>query len=97
VFFGPDPDAPRSDLKKPWAAVTKLAGLDGLRIHDLRHSFASVGAGAGLGLPIVGKHLGHTQASTTQRYAHLDVDPLRRAADAIGATIIAALETKSGG
>lgn len=95
VFYGAEPDVPRSDLKKPWAAATKLAGLDGLRIHDLRHSFASVGAGAGLGLPIVGKLLGHTQASTTQRYAHLDVDPLRRAADAIGATIIAALDLKS--
>jgi integrase len=92
VFYGVDPKVPRSDLKKPWVAVTKLAALEGLRIHDLRHSFASVGAGAGLGLPIVGKLLGHTQASTTQRYAHLDVDPLRRAADAIGATIIAALE-----
>jgi integrase len=97
VFYGADPEVPRSDLKKPWAAVTKLAALEGLRIHDLRHSFASVGAGAGLGLPIVGKLLGHTQASTTQRYAHLDVDPLRRAADAIGATIITALEWQSTG
>ena len=91
VFYGVDPNIPRADLKKPWAAVTEAAGLEGLRIHDLRHSFASVGAGAGLGLPIVGKLLGHTQASTTQRYAHLDVDPLRRAADAIGSKIIAAL------
>jgi integrase len=91
VFYGVDPEIPRSDLKKPWAAVTELAGLDGLRIHDLRHSFASVGAGAGLGLPIVGKLLGHTQASTTQRYAHLDVDPLRKAADEIGGRIAEAL------
>jgi integrase len=91
VFYGADAETPRSDLKKPWAAVTKAAGIEGLRIHDLRHSFASVGAGAGLGLPIVGKLLGHTQASTTQRYAHLDVDPLRRASDTIGETITAAL------
>jgi integrase len=84
-------DRPRSDLKKPWSAIRRRARLDGVRIHDLRHSFASVGAGAGLGLPIVGKLLGHTQASTTQKYSHLDNDPLRRASDAIGATIAAAL------
>jgi site-specific recombinase XerD len=60
-----------------------MAHVDGLRIQDLRQSFASVGAGAGLGLPIVGTWLGHSQASTTQRYAHLDVDPLRKAADEI--------------
>ena len=79
-----DAEKPRSDLKKPWSAIRRHAGLEGLRIHDLRHSFASVGAGAGLGLPIVGKLLGHTQASTTQKYAHLDNDPLRRASNAIG-------------
>jgi len=50
----------------------------------------------GLGLPIVGKLLGHTQASSTQRYAHLDADPTRRAADAIGATIAAALDSRQG-
>jgi len=62
----------------------------------LRHTFASYGAGAGLGLPIVGKLLGHTQAATTQRYAHLDADPLRRAADAIGAQIAAAMNRTNG-
>jgi integrase len=94
VIPGADPSLPRADLKKPWAAVTEAATLPGLRIHDLRHSFASVGAGAGLGLPIVGKLLGHMQASTTNRYAHLDADPVRRAADAIGAAISAALDEK---
>ena len=72
--------------------MTEAAGVKGLRIHDLRHSFASIGAGAGLGLPIVGKLLGHTQAATTQRYAHLDADPIRRASDASGAKIAAALD-----
>jgi integrase len=96
VIAGANPDIPRADLKKPWTAVTGAASLSGLRIHDLRHSFASVGAGAGLGLPIVGKLLGHTQAATTQRYAHLDADPIRRAADAIGATISAALDGRNG-
>ena len=91
VIPGEKAGQPRVDLKRPWAAVTKAAGLECVRIHDLRHSFASVGAGASLGLPIIGKLLGHTQAATTQRYAHLDADPMRRAAEAIGATIAAAM------
>jgi integrase len=86
---------PRADLKRPWAAVTKAAGLDGVRIHDLRHSFASIGAGASLGLPVIGKLLGHSQPSTTARYAHLDADPLRRAVEAIGSTIAAAMSSPS--
>jgi integrase len=87
---------PRSELGAPWAAVTKAAGLEGLRIHDLRHSFASVGAGSGMGLPIVGKLLGHATQATTARYAHLDSDPMLRAAERIGATISGALN-RSGG
>jgi integrase len=91
IVAGMKDGAPRADLKKPWAAVTRAAGLEGLRIHDLRHSFASIGAGASLGLPIIGKLLGHTQAATTHRYSHLDSDPMRRAAETIGATIAAAM------
>jgi integrase len=56
---------PKVDLKKPWAAVCKAAGLEGVRLHDLRHSFASIGAGASMGLPVIGKLLGHSQAATT--------------------------------
>jgi integrase len=92
VIVGAARNAPRVDLKNPWRALTKAAGLDGLRIHDLRHSFASVGAGASLGLPIIGKLLGHTQPATTARYAHLDADPMRRAAETIGNTISAAMK-----
>jgi site-specific recombinase XerD len=62
-----------------------------VRIRDLRHTHASYGVGAGLGLPIIGKLLGHTQASTTQRYAHLDADPLRNASNRIGTDIAAAM------
>jgi integrase len=68
-----------------------------VRIHDLRHSFASIGAGASLGLPIIGKLLGHSQAATTHRYAHLDADPLRRAAETISATIAAAMNGSKAG
>jgi integrase len=92
IIAGTKEGKPRADLKKPWAAVCRAAGFQGVRIHDLRHSFASFGAGASLGLPIIGKLLGHTQAATTARYAHLDADPLRRAVDAIGATISAAMD-----
>jgi integrase len=88
---GTDHEKPRADLNKPWRAVRKRAELNGVRLHDLRHTHASIGAGAGLGLPIIGKLLGHTKASTTQRYAHLDTDPLRRASDHIAAQIAAAL------
>jgi integrase len=88
--------APRSDLKRPWAAVCKLAGLEGVHLHDLRHSFASIGAGVSLGLPILGKLLGHSQASTTQRYAHLASDPMRAAAEAIGNEIVIALGERKG-
>jgi integrase len=87
---------PRADLNRPWAAVCRAAGLNSVRLHDLRHSFASFGAGASFGLPIIGKLLGHTQAATTQRYAHLDADPVRRAADTIGATIAAAMDGHKG-
>jgi integrase len=87
---------PRADLKKPWATVAKHAGLEGVRLHDLRHSFASIGAGASLGLPIIGKLLGHTQPATTARYSHLDADPLHRAANIIGGHIAAALEGRKG-
>ncbi len=83
---------PRHDLKRPWDAVTKRAGLPGVRLHDLRHTYASFGAGGGMGLPIIGRLLGHSQVATTARYAHLDNDPLRRASEAIANRIAAALD-----
>jgi integrase len=86
--------APRHDLKHPWAAVRNAARLDGVRIHDLRHSFAATGAGASLGLPIIGKLLGHSQPATTARYAHLDADPMKHAANVIGSQIAAAMAGK---
>jgi integrase len=91
IIIGAKDGAPRADLKGPWERVRRAADLKDVRIHDLRHSFASFGAGASLGLPIIGKLLGHSQAATTHRYAHLDADPLKRAVETIGATIDAAM------
>jgi len=84
----------RVDLKRPWAAIVKAAKLEGTRLHDLRHSFASIGAGASMGLPIIGRLLGQRQPQTTARYAHLQADPLRRAAETIGATLTAAMNSE---
>ncbi|BGE86299.1 MULTISPECIES: site-specific integrase [Methylosinus] len=91
VIAGRSLEKPRADLNRPWVAVRRYAKLEGVRLYDLRHSFASVGAGASLGLPIVGKLLGHSQPATTNRYAHLDADPLRHAANAISTSIASAL------
>jgi integrase len=91
IIPGSKDESPRADLKKPWAAVCRAANIEGVRLHDLRHTFASVGAGASLGLPIVGKLLGHSQAETTARYAHLAADPMHRAAKLIGDHITKAM------
>lgn len=85
-------DKPRRDLKRPWAMVRLAAGLEDVRLHDLRHTYASHGAAAGLGLTVVGRLLGHAEVKTTNRYSHFDADPLRRAANAIGSTLAAALD-----
>jgi integrase len=92
IIPGAKTGQPKSDLLKPWTAIRREARLEGVRLHDLRHSFASIGAGASMGLPIIGKLLGHGQAATTHRYAHLDADPMRRAVETIGATISAAMD-----
>lgn len=78
-------------LTRIWFRIRRRAGLEEVRLHDLRHTYASVGAGMGLSLPIIGKLLGHTQAVTTQRYAHLASDPMHEAAERIGASLGAAL------
>lgn len=70
---------PMDTLQKPWEAIRNLAGLEGVRLHDLRHSFASVTISGGASLPVLGKLLGHTQAQTTKRYAHLADNPVRQA------------------
>ena len=76
-----------TDLQTPWRRIRARAGLDDIRIHDLRHSFASGGLLVGEGLPMIGKLLGHTQVQTTARYAHLAADPVKAAADRISERI----------
>jgi integrase len=93
LFPGAVAGRPRKNLDRPWAFIKQAAELGNLRLHDLRHSFASVGAGGGLGLPVLGKLLGHSQPGTTQRYSHIGDDPARQAAAAISAVISAALES----
>lgn len=82
------------NLKTPWGNLLKFAQLTGWRLHDLRHSFASVMVNSGASLPIIGKILGHTQSNTTQRYAHLEQNPARKAAEDAAAKIDQALKTK---
>lgn len=84
-------EKPRADINRLWRAVRAAAGLEGVRLHDLRHSAAAVGAAAGLSLHQIGGLLGHSQPATTRRYAHLADDPQRRAADVIGNEVAAAL------
>ena len=85
-------DKPRADLNRPWKRVRKHAGLGDVRLHDLRHTFASIGAGQGVGLYAIGQLLNHSSPTTTKRYAHLADDPLRRASDDISRAISAALD-----
>ena len=84
LFPGRVPGEPIKEVKTFWKTVLKEAKLEHVRIHDLRHTHASHLVSSGLSLSIVGKLLGHTQASTTQRYAHLADEPLRQAAEVFG-------------
>jgi integrase len=89
VICGDKAGAALVNAQKPWRRIRRRAGLENVRLHDLRHSFASVAASGGLSLPVIGKLLGHAQAATTERYAHLAADPIRAANEAIGQRIAA--------
>ena len=92
VIAGKKPGAHLTDLQHPWRRIRARAGLDDVRIHDLRHSFASRALALGESLPMIGKLLGHTQVQTTARYAHLARDSVKasasKIADSIGADIL---------
>jgi integrase len=85
---------PRRDVKEAWAAACRAAAIKGARVHDLRHTYASVLASAGLSLPVIGSLLGHTTPTTTARYAHLFDDPLRAATERASAIITGAPSAK---
>ncbi len=91
------PEARFVGLQRPWTRVRARAGLGDVRLHDLRHSFASVGVAANLGLPVLGAILGHRHPATTARYAHLDDDPRRAAAARISNQIAADLNGHAAG
>jgi integrase len=79
-------------LPRAWEALREWCGLDGVRLHDFRHSFASVGVASGDSLPVIGALLGHADGKTTSRYAHLSDDPLKAAADRIAGAIARAMK-----
>ena len=87
VFPGPGPTGRRMNLKRDWGQICKVAGITGLRVHDLRHSFAAQAASAGIGLHVIGGLLGHSRPETTARYAHLFDDALRAATERVGALL----------
>jgi len=91
VIAGERPGAHLVNLQKPWRRIRREAGLDDVRIHDLRHSYASVAAASGQSLIVIGALLGHTQPQTTSRYAHLAADPLRAASDSVAGRIADAM------
>ena len=98
VIAGRLPGSHLTDLQRPWRRIRKQAGLEGVRIHDLRHSFASRALALGESLTMIGKLLGHTQVQTTARYAHLARDSIQTAAaritGSIGGNLLAGDEIK---
>jgi integrase len=87
---------PIKGFSAAWALVLKRAGIEGCRIHDLRHSYASLAVDQGTPLLTIGKLLGHAKAATTQRYAHLREDPVRAAANLVSTAVIEAARANGG-
>jgi integrase len=97
VICGERPGRHLVNIEKPWRRIRAAAKLDNVRLHDLRHSFASVAASGGQSLVIIGKLLGHSKPGTTARYAHLADDPVKAASDAVGRHIASAMDGGAGG
>jgi len=95
VIFGRQAGTHLIGIQRPWQRIRARAKLEDVRLHDLRHTFASVAVSSGLSLPIIGRMLGHTQPQTTARYAHLYTAPLKHAVESVGTALAAALLSKS--
>ncbi len=87
VVPGAKPGKHMTDIDGAWKSIRVRAGLDDVRIHDIRHSYASRALALGEGLPIIGRLLGHRQAETTARYAHLDRSAVRTSAERVAVRI----------
>jgi integrase len=96
LFPGRVKDRHQVEIKGQWAAIRKAASLSGVRLHDLRHTYASLLASSGFSLPMIGSLLGHTQAQTTHRYAHLFDSAQRKATERVGAQLVAAAKKRPG-
>jgi integrase len=94
VIAGAVPEEPYKNLSRAWIVARAFAGLDDVRLHDLRHSYASLAAGRGVPLQMIGKLLGHKVVATTQRYAHLARDAAAAVNDELGAAMQAAIAKK---
>lgn len=92
VICGAKAGSCATNIRPRWEVIREAAGLPGVRIHDLRHSYASVVAAQGGSLPMIGRLLGHSQPATTQRYVHLVEDPVKKLNDQVGRTLSAALK-----
>lgn len=93
IFPGTGTEGHMINLRKPWNRVCERAQLDKVRLHDLRHTAASVAVAQGASLPVIGRLLGHSQSQTTNRYAHVDTDPALKAANAVGSAMQSILQT----
>ncbi len=91
VICGAKEGAALVNLQKPWRRIRAAAKLEDVRLHDLRHSFASIAAAGGMSLPLIGSLLGHSQPQTTARYAHFADDPRHAAANAVASSIAASM------
>lgn len=87
VFPGTNPNKPYAGIQNVWNKIRSIANLEDVRLHDLRHTFASISVNSGESLAIISKMLGHKDLKTTQRYAHVDHEQAKKAADTVSTKI----------